>query len=127
MHPKSLKWLEDIRSACDLILSATRKSSLQDYETDRLLRSAIERNFEIIGEALMRMRQTDPAMAERIRECRDIIAFRNLLIHAYDFIDNKRVWRIVRDDVPRLLEEVISLLHEVEGDESRTSGPGDVR
>src|SRR5437870_7792151 len=112
MHPKSPKWLDDVREACDLILSATAGKSLDDYETDRLLRSAVERNFEIVGEALTRLRQTDPTTAERIPECRDIIAFRNVLVHGYEFIDNRRVWQIIQRDVQRLRDQVAELLNE---------------
>ena len=55
MHPKCLKWLHDILEACELIEDAARGRSLADYERDRLLRSAVERNVEIIGEALNRI------------------------------------------------------------------------
>lgn len=77
MHPKSPKWLQDILDACELIQTAVTGRSLADYEQDRLLRSAVERNFEIVGEALSRIRQNDPALAERIPENRDVIGFRN--------------------------------------------------
>ena len=90
MHPKSPKWLQDILEACELIQTATAGRGLADYERDRLLRSAVERNFEIIGEALNRIRQNDPALAGRIPENRAIIGFRNLLIHGYDSIDHSR-------------------------------------
>lgn len=92
MHPKSPKWLHDILEACELIHTATAARTLADYEADRLLRSAVERNFEIIGEALNRIRQNDPVLAARIPENRAIIDFRNLLIHGYDSIDHSRVW-----------------------------------
>ncbi len=45
MHPKSPKWLHDILEACDVIQSAVQGRSLPDYESDRLLRSAVERNY----------------------------------------------------------------------------------
>jgi len=112
MHPKSLKWLNDIDQACELILTATADRALAEYESDRLLRSGVERNFEIIGEALGRIRKIDPATADRVPECGAIIAFRNLLIHGYDFIDNPRVWQIIKADVPRLREQVAALLRE---------------
>jgi len=75
------------------------------------LQSAVERNFEIIGEALGRIRKVDPATAAFMPNCAAIIAFRNLLIHGYDFIDNVRVWQIIKADVPRLYEQVAALLH----------------
>ena len=104
MHPKSLKWLNDIQEACQLILGATADLSLAQYEEDRMLQAGIERNFEIIGEALGRMRKTDLATAQKVPNYDAIIAFRNLLIHGYDSIDNARVWQIIKDDVPELSE-----------------------
>jgi hypothetical protein len=63
MHPKSPKWLEDIADACAFILDQTAGRSLTDYENDLLVRSAVERQCEIIGEALLRIGRTDPATA----------------------------------------------------------------
>ena len=114
MHPKSLKWLNDIHQACKVILTATADRALAEYESDRLLQSGVERNFEIIGEALGRIRKIDPDTAERVPNCDVIIAFRNLLIHGYDFIDNPRVWEVIKADVPRLDEQVAALLRESE-------------
>ena len=90
MHPKSLKWLNDILGACDLILSASHAKALHDYEFDRMLRNAVERNFEIIGEALNRISKIDPETVRRIPEHAAIIGFRNLLIHGYDYVDYSR-------------------------------------
>lgn len=79
---------------------------------NRLLKAAVERNFEIIGEALNRISKIDPASAERIPECRSIIGFRNVLIHGYNDIDYDRVWQIIQADVPPLREVVLQLLKE---------------
>jgi uncharacterized protein with HEPN domain len=113
MHPKSPKWLQDIADACGLIRLATRDHALATYEQDAVIRSAVERNFEIIGEALNRIRRTDPATAARVPEHDDIIAFRNLLIHGYDVVDHARVWQVIQEDLPRLQEQVQRLLEEV--------------
>ena len=112
MHPKSPKWLQDILDACELIQTAITGRALADYECDRLLRSAVERNFEIIGEALNRIRQNDPALAERIPENNAIIGFRNFLIHGYDSIDHSRVWEVIQKDVPKLRRQITPLLKE---------------
>lgn len=114
MHTKSLKWLNDIYQACALILTATADHTSAEYERDRLLQSAVERNFEIIGEALGRIRRIDPDTADSIPDCGAIIAFRKLLIHAYDFIDNVRVWQIIKAYVPKLHEQVATLLRSSE-------------
>lgn len=113
MHPKSPKWLQDIADACALIRRATQDQTLTAYEQDAVIRSAVERNFEIIGEALNRIRRTDPATAARIPEHDEIIAFRNLLIHGYDVIDHVRVWQVIEADLPRLQEQVQKLLQEI--------------
>ena len=110
MQPKAPKLLEDIRDAAAFIGEAARGTGLADYERDRLLRQAIERNFEIIGEAMNRLAQHDPDTAARISKHRRIIDFRNLLIHGYDLIDHRLVWSTIDEEVPVLVAEVEALL-----------------
>ena len=74
------------------------------------MRQAIERNLEIIGEAIERIARLDPATASRISEHRQIVAFRNRLIHGYDLLDDDLVWSTVKSEVPVLLSEVEELL-----------------
>jgi uncharacterized protein with HEPN domain len=110
MQPRSAKLLEDIRDAAAFISEATRGRALDDYRSDRLLRHAVERNFEIIGEAIKRLAQHDPATAARIGDHQQIIAFRNVLIHGYDLVDHALVWSTIENQVPTLLREVEALL-----------------
>ena len=112
MQPKTPKLLEDIRDAAAFIGEAVRGKTLQQYRSERLLRQAIERNFEIIGEAINRLAQLDPGTAARITKQRQIIDFRNVLIHGYDLIDHRIVWSTIEEEVPVLLEEVDALLRE---------------
>jgi uncharacterized protein with HEPN domain len=91
MLPRSPKLLEDIRDAVAFIRDVTQGRSIDDYRNDRLLRQAIERNFEIIGEAVKRLAQHDPATAAQIGNYPQIIAFRNVLIHGYDLVDHALV------------------------------------
>jgi len=114
MDPKSPKFLEDIRDAAAFIEQVTRAKSLADYQTDRLVRQAVERNFQIIGEALSKLAKTDPSTAARIGRYQRIISFRNLLIHGYDVIDDSQVWEIIEQHLPLLLVEVTQLLAEEE-------------
>jgi uncharacterized protein with HEPN domain len=58
------------------------------YARDALLRSAVERQLEIIGEALNQLSRVAPEIADRIPELRRIVAFRNLLIHGYAAVDH---------------------------------------
>jgi uncharacterized protein with HEPN domain len=74
-------YLDDIRRAAIAVLDFTRGKSFADYESDELLRSAVERKFEIIGEALNRLRKISPGLLARIHEHRSIISFRNILVH----------------------------------------------
>jgi uncharacterized protein with HEPN domain len=110
MRPKTVKWLNDIAAACDFIVSAAHDRTLGDYENDRVLRAAIERHFEILGEALNRIRKNDPQAAERVPEAGSIIAFRNILIHGYDLVDHKRVWEVIQRDVPALRTQIATIL-----------------
>src|SRR5882724_9491754 len=110
MQPKSLKLLEDIREAATFIRDATQKSTIELYRQDKLLRFAVERNFEIIGEAIKRLATTDQQTAGQIGDYQQIIAFRNVLIHGYDLVDHVLVWSTVKNQVPKLLIDVQALL-----------------
>lgn len=81
-----------------------------DYESDDYFRAAVERQFEIIGEALNRLLKIDPDTAARISEHRRIIGFRNVLIHGYDAVDHAITWRIIEEKLPVLLAELRVLL-----------------
>jgi uncharacterized protein with HEPN domain len=95
---------------------ATAGKSLEEYRDDRLLRQAVERNFEIIGEAVGRLANLDPATAAKIGDYQQIISFRNLLIHGYDLIDDTQVWNVVCADLPTLAREVSELLDDTGGE-----------
>jgi len=112
MQPKTPKLLDDIRDAAAFIRQITQDKTVHAYRTDRTLRQAVERNFEIIGEAVSRLARTDPESAGRIGDHPQIIAFRNLLIHGYDLIDDAQVWRVISQDLPRLEQQVIEMLRE---------------
>jgi uncharacterized protein with HEPN domain len=109
-----LAYLEDIRQAVSAILEFARGKAFGDYASDEMLRSAVERKFEIIGEALTRIRNIRPDFLPRIREHRTIVSFRNILIHGYDRIDDRIVWGIMEDDLPKLLSDIEQLLEETE-------------
>lgn len=113
MHPRAPKLLEDIRSAAEFVKSATDGLVVQEFKQNRMLRQAVERNFEIIGEAMRRLEKDDPDTAGRIRDYRRIIAFRNVLIHGYDMIDPAIVWSAVEVDLAPPLADVQALLGSV--------------
>jgi uncharacterized protein with HEPN domain len=111
MQLETKKFLEDIRQAASLIQQFTAGKTLVDYSKDAFLRSAVERQFEIIGEAINRILKNDTAIAVRLSNYKRIIAFRNILIHGYDIVDHQVVWDVIRLDLPMLLKEVITLLN----------------
>lgn len=112
MSPKTPKLLDDIRDAAAFIRQVTEGKTLDSYRDDRVLRQAVERNFEIIGEAVGRLVRTDPHTAARIGDHTQIIAFRNVLSHGYDLVDSVQVWGVIKHDLPRLENQVTQLLRE---------------
>ena len=112
--PRAFLW--DVRESADAILRFTAARTEREYRQDEMLRAAVERHFEIIGEALNRLTRANPALATRIPGARQAIAFRNLLIHGYAVVDDATVWRTVRDDLPGLRETVAELLGELDDD-----------
>jgi uncharacterized protein with HEPN domain len=83
------------------------------YEENALVRAAVERQFEIIGEALNQLSKVAPDLAQRVSDRRQIIGFRNILIHGYAAIDHGRVWHIAQTSLPGLRREVSVLLAEL--------------
>ncbi len=75
-----------------------------------MLRSAVERKFQVMGEALNRIKREDPELLAHIRDHSDIIAFRNILVHGYDAIDDRIVWSVIQEDLDPLIEDVEKLL-----------------
>ncbi len=114
MRLEARKLLEDVRRAAELITAFVAGRRLDDYVADPFLRSAVERQFEVIGEALNRLVRSDPAVAERISRISRIISFRNVLIHGYDLVDHEVVWDVVETQLPLLREQVQALLAEGE-------------
>lgn len=110
------KYLYDIQQAAELLTQFSRGKTFDDYTKDAMLRSAVERQFEIIGEALSHLSKTDSDCAERISEYRRVIAFRNILIHGYAELDNRLVWGVLEAKLPVLYREVTDLLSSAEGD-----------
>lgn len=107
MPHSARKLLLDVSISCREILDFTKGKSLEDLKEDRLLQLALEREFEIIGEALFRLENIEQEKLEKnIPDYRKIIGFRNVLAHGYDIIDDEAMWDFVENHVPKLLEKV---------------------
>ncbi len=112
MQPDIRRFLYDIRLASEALIEFTRDRSLDNYQDDLLLRSGVERQIEIIGEALNQASKIDPTLAEEINGFRQIINLRNVIIHGYASIENETIWGILQNDLPALHEQVRKLLDE---------------
>ena len=105
-------WLADIVAACDLLIEFTSGRTFPDYAGDALLRSAVERQCEIVGEALRVALQHQPKLAADITDARAIIAFRNQLTHAYSAVDHATVWGLLERRVPQLVQNGVGSYHQ---------------
>lgn len=110
MPPDPRTYVWDAHRAASLVSSFVAGRSWEDYEADPLLRSAVERQFEVVGEALNSLRRTDESLAARVADLPRIVAFRNMLIHGYAAIDDRLVWEVATERVPALLVVLKELL-----------------
>ena len=112
MQLEERKYLFDIQRAADRITRFCANKQFRQYRSDELLRSAVERQFEIIGEALSHLARLNPEVTARIPEHRRIIAFRNILIHGYATVDDQIVWGVIENYLPALHESVTAFLND---------------
>ena len=103
------KFLYDIRESVDSIENYLGdKRDFKLYMSDKMLRRAVEREFEIIGEAMNRIEKIDSTI--EISSKRQIISMRNRVIHGYDKIDNEIIWGTIIRHLPILKIEIDNLL-----------------
>ncbi len=103
------KYLFDIKESIDSIEKYLgSKRDFKVYVADKMLRRAIEREFEIIGEAMSRIEKLDATI--NISSKRQIISMRNRVIHGYDKIDNEIIWGTIVRHLPALKIEIQELL-----------------
>ncbi len=106
MPPEVLKLLNDIAAACQAVRRYAPNLSPEQFENDVLLRSLVERQCEIVGEALRRLERIAPQVFSQIRQARRIVDFRNVIAHGYDSLDSTIVSQVVRLHIPELLADV---------------------
>lgn len=109
MNDHTRKLLFDVLESGRAIGEWCRHRTYVEYEADRQLRRAVEREFEIIGEALHRLSHDDPVAAAHISQLPRIAEFRNRIIHGYDTVDDATVWGIIDRYLPELITQVETL------------------
>ena len=110
MEDRIKKYLQDVLTAIEEVESFfdNKPKLFDDFYSDLLLRRAIERNIEIIGEAMNRILRIDELIA--ITNARKIVDARNYIIHGYDSLSPDILWSMVINHLPRLKKEVVALL-----------------
>jgi uncharacterized protein with HEPN domain len=109
MQREILKYLHDIKESINSIFEyLADKNSFEEYQSNKLLRRGIERELEIIGEATNRILKVDENFP--LSNSRRIVDLRNWVIHGYDKVDDVIIWGIISRDLPKLKEEVESLV-----------------
>jgi uncharacterized protein with HEPN domain len=104
-------YLQDMLDAVDAIYSFSDGLSFDTFESVDLIKSAVERKFEIIGEALRQASGLYPGAVDSIPLLREVIAQRNRIAHGYFQVDALILWSSIKDDLPKFREEVDRLLH----------------
>jgi uncharacterized protein with HEPN domain len=110
MPPDRRKYLWDALTAAELIFDFSTGKTFENYQADALLRSGVERQFEIVGEALNQLSRLDPELAAAVPDLPRIVAFRNILIHGYAVVDDELVWQVVIERLPGLASALRELL-----------------
>ena len=112
MHPDAAKLLWDAQLAADRVSRFCAGKTFANYDTDELLCSAVERQLEIVGEALNQLSRVDAATASLLPDLPRIVAFRNMLIHGYASVDNQIVWGVIETNLPPLITALRRLLEQ---------------
>ena len=112
MDERIEKWLYDIKTAIDEINSyfESQEKDFLQYRSNVMLKRAIERDLEIIGEAINRIITRDSSFIDKISDSKAIIGLRNQVIHAYDSISDENIWAILINHLPKLKTEIDALI-----------------
>jgi uncharacterized protein with HEPN domain len=107
--------LWDMLQAARAVLRFTKGATAEAYREQEMLRAAVEREIEIVGEAARRVSATFRAAHPEI-PWRNLIAQRNVMIHEYGEIDHSRIWRLVVEHIPALVEQLMRLVPPTPGE-----------
>jgi uncharacterized protein with HEPN domain len=110
MDERIQKWLFDIKLAIEEIESyfEGKPMDFNNYKSNLILKRAVERDLEIIGEAVNRIVKRNPDI--NISNAQKIVGLRNQIIHSYDNISDENIWAIINKHVPELKVEIDNLL-----------------
>jgi uncharacterized protein with HEPN domain len=106
MQPKLLKYILDIESIIEEIESIKQKAQndFNHFSEDIILQRAVERDLEIIGEAMRKIIEINPTI--QITASKNIIGLRNIISHAYDSVEPEMLWGIIQKNIPVLAKEI---------------------
>lgn len=113
MRRKPAKYVFDMLDSCRFLLELTQGETVARYKADRAFRSAIERELQIIGEAMLQLKGLNPQLAARFTEHEQIIGFRHVLVHGYFDLNADVVWLIIAEKLSVLCSELESALREL--------------
>lgn len=124
MDENILKYLEDVRLACDDVeqFFANYPNRFDVFSNDRLMIRAVERSAEIMGEAVNRILKKEPSFS--LPNARAIVQTRNRIIHSYEKVENEFLWGLVKRHIPELKKEVERILAEYEEHFNRENNYG---
>lgn len=104
------KYLFDIKQSIEEIETYLKDKTYEDFVQGSIIQSAVERKFEIIGEALNRIKKINESVLDNITDAYKIIGLRNIIIHGYDILDSKIIWDAIQFNTPRLKKEIENLI-----------------
>jgi uncharacterized protein with HEPN domain len=110
MNERQLKYLYDIKLAIEEtnLFFENKPKLFQEYKSNIVLKRAIERNLEIIGEAMNKLLTINPDIP--IDNARRIVGLRNQIIHGYDNVSDENIWGIIINHLPKLLLKINKLI-----------------
>ena len=98
--------IEDIQYCIREIEMNTGGLSFETYCVVSQIHHATERNFTVIGEAIKRLHYVSEEVSDRIDNAIAITGFRNLVVHEYENVDHKEVWKIIQESMPKLKDQI---------------------
>jgi uncharacterized protein with HEPN domain len=96
----------DVLEACRAVERFAKGRDFTAYQSDEMLRAAVERKLEVIGEAFTKLEDVEPEVAEGFPDLRKIVGLRNRIIHGYDTVDDEIIWDVVQNKLSALQRQV---------------------